>query len=110
MNALLLQDAGIGSDMQSVDDRLANLITMAGESKHSEVADEATNLRYTFFSMLNGIDYKSKSFACLIHSIDGYPIDDSEEGLSRAVDALKEMTYQELEDHFDEIKKNLILN
>lgn len=105
MQSYLLQDSGIGNTIDAIDQRLNNLILFATSGKNDEVITEATNLRYTFFSMLNKIDYKSMSFACLIKEIDSRETNDlTDAGLSDVVNRISDM--EDLAEHWEEIKKN----
>lgn len=107
----LLQDSGIGNTMEDIDKHLANTIMFLGADKKTEAKEELTNVRYTFYSLLNGIDYKTKSFACLVKKIDGLEYADlSTEGLDNVVNKLEEIgaTIEEIQSHWHQVKKNLI--
>lgn len=111
MQSYILQDAGIGSTIEDVDKRMNNIMMFAASAKTDDVVTEVTNLRYTFFSMLSKIDYLSKSFACLIAGIDDVEKNDlSSEGLTELVNEVSFMPRGELQDHWEEVKKNWITN
>jgi hypothetical protein len=109
----LLQDIGIGNTLQDIDDHLEKLFVHAQRSDWKSVMEETKNMRFNFFSMLSGLDFKSSAFCCLVHSINGERIlDYSAEGLTRIADTLSDMglTGEIAETQLDEVKKNLIPN
>ena len=113
LQALLIQESGIGSDMAAVDERLQRIIMFAASGKADETKEEAMNLRYTFFSMLNKLNYKTKAFACFVWKINGVESSDiSDEGLNRTVKCIEDfgVSMEQLEGWFDDVKKKLIPN
>lgn len=113
LQSLLIQDSGIGADMAAVDERLQRIILFASSGKIDETKEEAMNLRYTFFSMLNKISYKSKAFACFVSKINGVESRDiSDEGLKNTVETIESFgsSMEQLENWFDDVKKKLIPN
>lgn len=111
MQSYLLQDSGIGSSVEDMDKRIEKSVVFIANDRRDEAKEELTNLRYTVFSMLQGIDYKSKSFSCLVHSINGKECDDlTTEGLEATAKQIEGISVESLEKHFDEIKKKLISN
>lgn len=113
MQAMLLQDSGIGSDMSSIDQRLSSAITFLNANKPAEAATEIANFRYAIFSMAEKIDYKTKSFACLVKSINGKEfIDLTNEGLEAVCVEIEatNISREELDNHFENVKKNLTPN
>lgn len=111
MEMYLLQDVGIGSTLADIDKRLSNIMMFAEADKVTEVKDEVVNLRLSMFSTLASLDYKCLSFACMIKSIDGIDHDDlSSEGLNEVVMTLSSAQVDELEKHWEEVKKKLMPN
>lgn len=113
MQNYLLQDSGIGNTMADIDRHLHNAILFLGSTKTAECKEELTNLRYSFFSMVNGIDYKTKSFACLVKRIDDVVCDDiTSDGLTSTVDALvaSELAAADVETVWTDVKKNWMQN
>lgn len=110
-NAYLLQDAGIGNTIESIDDHLAKIMLFVQADKKSEAIEEAKNMRYSLFSMLSEWDYKSVAFGCLVHSVNGREITDhSSEGISAMIGRLSAqgLTVGMLDDVLTDVKKNLI--
>lgn len=113
LQSLLIQDSGIGDNMAAVDERLQRIIMFASTGKADETKEEAMNLRYTFFSMLSKLNYKSKAFACFIWKINGVESRDiSDEGLKRTVEIIESFgtSMEQLEAWFEDVKKKLIPN
>jgi hypothetical protein len=108
MSTYLLQDTGIGSSMNDVDDHLARLRIFVSNDRKTEALEELKNLRFNLFSMLSGLNYQSLAFGCLIASVDGQPVTDySSEGIAALVDKIG-ITQGDVEEYLDEIKKNWI--
>lgn len=113
MQNYMLQDSGIGNDMAAIDRHLQNCVLFLGSDKKEECKEEIINLRYSFYSLINGVDYKTKSFACLIKQIGNVVFDDiSTDGLNATVKSLVEINpaTQEIETIWVDVKKNLIAN
>lgn len=113
MQHYLLHDSGIGNTMADIDRHLNNSIVFLSNSKTAECKTELANLRYSFYSMINGIDYKTKAFACLVKEIDGVLYDDiTADGLNTAVEAITalDLSNDELENIWMDVKKNWMLN
>lgn len=109
----VLQDIGVGSTMKDVDEHIERLAMFVKEDRKSDIIEELKNMRFNFFSMLEKIDHKSFSFACLIKSINGNKITDySSENLERIINQLSEdgLTYAIVEPILEDVKKNLMMN
>ena len=99
--------------MAAVDERLQRIIMFASTGKADETKEEAMNLRYTFFSMLSKLNYKTKAFACFVWKINGVESRDiSDEGLKRTVEIIESFgtSMEQLEAWFEDVKKKLIPN
>lgn len=113
MQNYMLQDSGVGNTMADIDKHLHHALIFLSNNKVKECSDELTNLRYNFFSMINGIDYKTKSFACLVKQVNSLLCDDiTTDGLNATVDALKvlQINSEEIEELWNDVKKNWMLN
>jgi hypothetical protein len=112
-NNYLLQDAGIGNTIESVDDHLARLMVFLSENKTPDALEEVKNLRYNLFSMISQWDYESLSFGCLIKTVNGEPVTDySSEGITVLMARLSEegLNNEKVQSVIEEVKKNLIPN
>lgn len=111
MSTYLVQDAGIGADMEAVDEHLGRLTHYLAAGRTDDAVEEVKNLRYNLFVMLMGMDHKSMALMCLVHSVNGVPVKDySESGLQRMVDMIGDTPSGELAALLEEVKKNLIPN
>jgi hypothetical protein len=109
--AYLLQDAGIGSSIEDVDDHLGRLMKYLSLGRMSDALEEAKNLRYNLFTMLVGTDYRSLSLLCLVAKVNGVAWDDhSSEGLTTLLGQISQYPVGALEKALEEVKKNLIPN
>jgi hypothetical protein len=107
----ILQDSGIGNTIEDIDKHLSNTIMFLSNDKKEEAKEELVNTRYSFFSMINGISYKTKSFACLVSKIDAETYNDlSTEGLDAVVKKIESLgiATEEVLTHWENVKKNLI--
>lgn len=69
-NKLLMLDAGVGSDMSDVDGHLSKVASYIGKNEKKALA-EINNLRQGIYLILNEVNVRHKSFAALVHSVDG---------------------------------------
>lgn len=113
MQHFLLQESGIGSTVNDLDLRMSKAVSLLQMQNYDEATTELTNFRYSFFSAISELDFKSMAFACFINKIDGQTFDDiSSEGLADAVKLLHDtnLSTDDLEAHWENVKKNLIQN
>lgn len=109
----LLMDAGIGSDIASVNERFAALFKFLAAKKIDESMREAENLYYTHFSILDQINYTQMALGVLIHSINGQVLTDFSTDKVRAyVDELSGygLTQYHIDEYVNDVKKNSELN
>lgn len=106
----LLQDMGIGSDMNAIDERFASIDSYLSAGKISEAIQERENQRFAFYTMIQGVSYKSLAFACHIHSIDDVKVTDYSEDNLTAMSEKFDFSVYELEETLEDLKKNFELN
>lgn len=109
----LMQDSGIGADMNAVDDHFKQLDALLSANKLEEANKERINLRYNFFVMLEGLDFKCPALACYIHSINDELLTDySDDALKNLIDWLSSegLTMGMVEEQLMELKKNFNTN
>lgn len=112
-NKLLLQDAGIGSDMESVGRHFSMFHSLIKTDKKAELMQEATNLHNNLFFIIQGLNIRSYCFASLVAEIDGRKYNDlSTSGAEKTVEALEKvgLRNEHVTDLLDELKKKLIMN
>lgn len=109
----ILQDAGMGSDIDAVYKHFEKLDVFLAAGKLEEAIRERSNQHYALFFMLNKINITSLSFAVLLYSIDDVRVEDySETNLLRICERLGRdgLSRGELESLLEDVKKNLIRN
>src|ERR1035437_6696059 len=110
MQSYLMHDAGIGSTMADIDQHMKNLDAYLSTRRMEEAALERQNLHFNFYSALEKISYKSLSFACLIYSIDGEVLGDSDDDMNEVIPKLSRISVAEVLEILDDLKKNCIAN
>jgi len=106
----LLQDMGIGSDMNAIDERFSSIDSYLSAGKLEEAIQERENQRFAFYTMIQGVSYKSLAFACHIHSIDDMKVTDYSEDNLTAMSEKFDFSMFELEEILEDLKKNFELN
>lgn len=71
LNAMLLNDMGVGNDMEAVNAHLVKLIRFAAAKDDASITTESNNLILCYYSQLNKLSFKSRSLAALVREIDG---------------------------------------
>ena len=80
-NRFVMLDAGLGSDIQDIDNKFAAVIKFIMQGKKEEGAKELINTRQAIALVLNGTNLKQMSFVPFIHTLNGERVTDlSEEG------------------------------
>lgn len=113
MQSYSLQDAGIGSTIQDVDDHLARLLAFVSADKKEDTLKEIANLRLNLFSGIMELSYDTSAMACLIHSVDDVKVDDySAVGIKERISRLSALglTQGMVDEILSDVKKNLIQN
>lgn len=112
-NKLLLQDVGIGSDMQSVSNHFSSFYNLIVNKKTDELLQETKNLNNNIYYMIEKLNIKSFCFAAMTHSIDGQEVSTLNENDAKSVInklsslGLKQSDCEEI---VNDIKKNLTQN
>lgn len=113
MNYYLLEDSGIGSDLQSIESHLSHIIDAINTDKKDHVRDAIYNFRASCYSMITRYRPDQIAWACMIKTVNGESLTDfSAESLQRLVKQLSDdgLTAGKIEDTFEEIKKKLPTN
>ena len=107
-NKFMLIDAGIGSDLTSLDTRIAKAIAFINAKDNQSAIIELYNLRQGVFLMQGEITPRHLAFAALVKSIDGVDRNDfSESGIKETLNLLQDCPVKEMDKQIDEIKKKL---
>jgi hypothetical protein len=110
LQTYLMQESGIGSTMADVENHFRGIDTFLSSEKIQEAITERQNLHMNIYAALNGINFKSLSFACMIGSIDKQEIGCMEYDLKEAIKKLKGISVGEIEEILTDLKKNCIGN
>lgn len=107
-NKYLIIDAGLGSDMDSVDTHIVNIAKYINKNDKSNAMQELQNLRQNLHLIVNSVSPRYMAFASLIHSIDGKELKDlSDNNLQEIISELNEVPHGILIDTLEWLKKKL---
>lgn len=110
LQLFLMQDTGIGCTMEDVDRHYKQLDAFLSAGKLQEAITERQNLHMNYYSMIEGINIKSKSLACMIHSVDGKEVKEDDELIENALIKINAGSIGEITEILNELKKNCISN
>lgn len=109
----LILDAGIGSDLNAILNRADTISLCVANERKEDLDNELTNLKLSLYSAVEGINYESMAFACMVEDIAGMKhsiaTDTDINTLSKLI-AETSITHGELSDYIELVKKKLILN
>ena len=106
-NKYILLDAGLGSDIDSVDEHIVNLARLI-KSDVAKASQELQNLRQNMHMIVSEISPKYLAFASLIHSINGKPLDNlSDDYLKQILNDINEIKHSVIVDFLIWVKKKL---
>lgn len=107
-NKCLLIDAGLGSDVDSVDRHIVNIARYIQKNDKAKALQELQNLRQNMHMIVSYVSPKAMAFAALIHSIDGKEQKDlSDSHLQEIIEEFNDIPYSFMSDILEELKKKL---
>lgn len=107
-NKYLLIDAGIGSDVDSVDSHIVNIAKYVNKGDKKNAMQELQNMRQNMHMIVSGVSPKYMAFATLIARIDGRDQKDlSDSHLQEILQDLNEVPHGFLIDILSGLKKKL---
>lgn len=109
----LLQDSGMGSDIESIQRHHEKIDLFLAAGKTQEAINERLNQHFNFFFMLNRINITHLSFAVLVSAVaDQSIVDYSETALLEVSSKLGKQgfTHEQLTSILEDVKKKLIPN
>lgn len=111
-NRLIAIDAGIGSDMQSIDRHAANVKKFYDLGQKEKAEQILENLRQNIWFVITGTSPEMNAFVSLIHSINGRVINDRINEPEKVLEELskKGLLYGHIERFLQHVKKKLRLN
>ena len=108
----IILDAGLGSNTADILKRINNINTHLTNERKEDAMQEVQNMTLGVFSALEGIDYESMTFACLVSDINGvhYKIGtDNEVKIVSDMVKATGITILEVQSYLQDLKKKLIL-
>ena len=106
-NKYVLIDAGIGSDLNSIDSHIV-MVAKLMKSDVNKAVQELQNLRQNLYMVSSEISPKYMAFASLIHSIDGQELTDlSDDNLKQKLKELNEIKHSVIFEFLAWLKKKL---
>ena len=106
-NKYLLIDAGIGSDINDIDQHISKIAKYIKNNKTLAI-QELQNMRQNLFMIASNISPKYLAFAALIHSVDDKKVEDlSDDNLKALLDDIKTVKHSWLIRTLAEIKKKI---
>lgn len=107
-NRMLLIDAGLGSDISTIDAHIEKVVRFMNTGETENAAKELENLRQNVYIVQTEQSPRYLSFACLVKEIDGTECDDiSDEGLERTRQMMMMLTRGEVADMMSAAKKKI---
>lgn len=106
-NKYLLIDAGIGSDVNDIDQHITKIAKYIKSDK-ALAMQELQNMRQNLYMIASNISPKYLAFAALIHSVNGKKVEDlSDDNLKALLDDIKTVKHSWLIRILAEIKKKI---
>ena len=106
-NKCLLIDAGVGSDIDDIDQHIVKIAKYIKSDKEKAM-QELQNMRQNLFMISSGISPKHLAFAALVHSINGKKVTDlSDSNLQAILESLQTVKRSWLVRILAEIKKKI---
>lgn len=105
---LLLVEAGIGSDLVALDQRIEKVRRYLMDNKPDKAQKELENLRQSVWMIQNSINPKHRAFAVLVAKIDGreYP-DISDDSLQTIMETLNDVSEKDMTAQLEAVKKKI---
>ena len=107
-NKYIMLDAGLGSDVDSVDQHIVNIAKLINTDKKKAV-QELQNMRQNMHLIVNELSPKYMAFASLIHSIDGKEVTDlSDSNLKSIIEQINKVKNYKIVDLLLWLKKKTL--
>lgn len=107
-NKYIIVDAGLGSDIDSVDEHIVQLGKLINAGDKQKAMQELQNMRQNMHMIVSGISPRYMAFAALIRSIDNKKIESqSDTSLQELLQDLKDAKHSTILDMLLELKKKL---
>lgn len=105
-NKYILLDAGVGSDVNSIDEHIVKAAQLVRQGESDKAIQELQNLRQCISLVVGELSPKHLAFASIVHSIDGVRNNDlSDDHLRDIVAQLKDAPASLIDRIVDFVKK-----
>ena len=106
-NKYIIIDAGLGSDIDSVDEHIVQIAKLINSGDKKKAMQELQNMRQNMHMIVSGISPRYMAFAALVYSIDGKKVESqSDTSLQELLSDLKKADVKIFEKVSD-FKKNI---
>lgn len=107
-NKYLLVDAGVGSDINDINEKISKIIRYIDKADKNNAKIELDNLRQSFNLIIQEVNVKHLAFMVLVKSIDGKEQTDlSEEGIKNIQSLFENQSSNFVNKLFQSIKKKI---
>lgn len=105
-NKYIIIDAGLGSDIDSVDEHIVQLAKLINSDDKKKAMQELQNMRQNMHMIVSGISPRYMAFAALIYSIDGKKVESqSDTSLQELLSDLKKAEHNSIIETLFQLKK-----
>lgn len=107
----LILDAGIGSTVLEVIGHTDAIMNAAANDRKEDLSNELNNFRLSIYSAIEGINYSSMAFACMVQTIDGEAVSIvTDTDINELAKRITEtgITHGEIADYVNLLKKKLM--
>lgn len=98
-NKYIIMDAGLGSDIDSVDEHIMKVARLIKAGDQVKAMRELQNMRQAMHLIISEVSPRNMAFAALVYSIDG-----------KKVESISDTSLQELMHDISEVSEHTILN
>lgn len=107
-NKYIIIDAGLGSDIDSVDEHIVQIAKLINSGDKKKAMQELQNMRQNMHMIVSGISPRYMAFAALIYSIDGKKVESqSDTSLQELLSDLKKVEHGSIIETLFRLKKKL---
>lgn len=106
-NKYIIIDAGLGSDIDSVDEHIVQIAKLINSGDKKKAMQELQNMRQNMHMIVSGISPRYMAFAALIYSIDGKKVESqSDTSLQELLSDLNKAKHSSIIETLFQLKKN----
>lgn len=107
-NKYIITDSGLGSDIESVDEHIVQIVKLIKSNDKKKAMQELQNMRQNMHMIVSEVSPKYMAFAALVYSIDGKKVESiSDTSLQELLQELKDVKHFNLVEILYNLKKKL---